>query len=331
MSPAKNKRTSWIGWLLSAILIVGSVGLWTHRQYVVDAIHYHQFVPTDAVKEVANTAGLTKNAEFTFYATRPAIESSEAFNQHCQRREADSPILGCYSSNRIFLFDVTDERLNGLKAVTAAHELLHAEWERMPTSQKEHLQTLLEQSYKPGQNEKLDARMKYYEKAEPGQSINELHSIVGTEFESLSPELESYYNKYFADRSALVALHQQVENTFDNLAQEADNIVAEIENLAQTINTDTKVYNSSILELNASIESFNQRAGSQNGFTTQSEFQNSRQQLLNQSSQLSNFRQSIQKNIAEYKMLLAKLDTLNTESESLNASLDSTLSDAPKI
>ncbi len=331
MSQTRVKRTSWIGWILSAVLIIGSVWLWTQRQYVVDAIQYHQYTPTQSVRDVATRAGMTDDAIFTFYATRPAVEESEAFNQHCQRQEADSPILGCYSQNRIYIFNVTDERLTGIKAVTAAHELLHAEYERMPDAEKKKVQKLLENVYKSGTDSKLEARMKYYEKTEPGQSFNELHSIIGTEFADIGPELETHYAKYFKNRADLVALHTQVESQFESLSKEADQLVSEIEQLARTINSDTSEYNRRIAELNEEVRVFNQQASRNGGFTTQSEFQSARQRLVAESNQLSTFRQQIQDSISQYKALLAKLDGINAESASLNQSLDSALSDAPSI
>ncbi|MBC7512508.1 hypothetical protein H7142_02515 [Candidatus Saccharibacteria bacterium] len=331
MSQAKTRRTSWVGWIISAILVVGSVALWTQRQNVVDAIQYYQYDPTPLVKSVATDAGLTDDAIFTFYATHPSIESSEMFNQHCKRQEADSPILGCFTMNRIFIFDVSDERLKGIKVVTAAHELLHAEYERLPDTEKRRLQSLLEKAYASVNDEKLDARMKYYEKTEPGQSINELHSIVGTEFETISPELEAYYARFFKDRAALVKLQKQVESTFESLSREADQLVEQLETLASKINSDTSQYNNDTESLNQKVQEFNDRAGRSGGFTTQSEFQSARQQLIIQSNALSESRQKIQLNITQYKTLLAKLESINSESASLNASLDSVLQDAPKI
>lgn len=331
MSRVKSRRASWVGWSVSALLIIGSVWLWAERQYVVDAIQYYQYNPTSAVKEVASDTGLTNDALFTFYATRPSVESSQAFNQHCQRKEADSPILGCYSANRIYIFDVTDDRLEGVKAVTAAHELLHAEYERLPDTEKRRLQPLLQAVYQNVTDSDLEARMDYYEKTEPGEAFNELHSIIGTEFGSIGPELEKYYARYFKDRQSLVKLHDKVDQTFESLSEEADNLVNQIERLAYSINSDTQSYNQQIASLNQAVESFNTRASRTGGFTTQNEFQAARQQLVNQSNQLGDFRQQIQLNIAEYKKLLARLDAINAESASLNQSLDSTLSDAPTI
>lgn len=331
MSQPKARRTSWLGWVVSAFLIIGSLLLWMQRQNVVDAIQYFQFTPSDAIRQVAEDAGLTDDAVFTFYATRPVIESSATFNQHCERREADSPILGCYSANRIYIFDITDERLAGIKVVTAAHELLHAEYDRLPKAEKDRLNALLQKEYESGTNPKLEERMAYYAKTQPGQGLNELHSIIGTEFESIDPALEAHYARYFKDRGALVTLHEQVEGQFESLSEEADQLVGQIETLASTINVDTKQYNEQVLALNAAVEEFNTRASRSGGFTTQGGFQAARQDLIRQSENLAEFRQTIQSNIAQYKSLLAKLDSINAESASLNQSLDSTLSEAPAI
>lgn len=331
MSQTKSRGTSWVGWIVSAVLVAGSVWLWAERQYVVDAIQYNQYTPTSTVKDIAARAGLTNDARFTFYATRPSVETSQTFNDHCQRKEADSPILGCYASDRIYIFDVSDERLKGIKTVTAAHELLHAEYDRLSDSEKKRLEPLLEAAYKKVADKDLETRMQYYDKAEPGQSINELHSILGTEYRNLGPELENYYKKYFTNRETLVTLNAQVKQQFDSLSNEADALVNQIEKLAGTINADTKEYNAEVEALNAAVQAFNERAQQSGGFTTQQEFQAARNNLLNQSNALSDFRQQIQANIAEYKALLAKLDSINAQSASLNASIDSTLSEAPKI
>jgi len=170
--------------------------------------------------------------------------------------------------------------------------------------------------------------MKYYEKTEPGEAFNELHSILGTEYLSLGPELEDYYKHYFKDSAALVALHQKVAQTFLKLHEEADSLANEIEKLAHSINSKKAQYDVEVAGFNQSVEYFNTHAQE---FTTQQDFQAARQRLINKSKELGDFRQSILADIAKYKTLLAKLDAINAEAASLNASLDSTLSDVPKI
>lgn len=332
MSQPNRRRGTFVGWIFSGLLIAASLLVWTERQYVVDAIAYYQYEPTAAVESLAREATLTDSAKFTFYATRPAVQSKQDFNQNCPRTDPDSPILGCYAANRIYIYDVTDERLNGIKTVTAAHEMLHAAYDRMSESERSRINELLRATYKEGENENLDSRMDYYAEAQPGQSLNELHSIIGTEFARISPELETYYAQYFQDRAALVALHQRVESQFDSLRAEAESLVSTIETLARDINQSTNEYNQSIAELNQDIKAFNARASQPDGFRSQSEFEAARQELIAQSSALDARRDRIETLLTQYRSALAKLDTINAESASLNAGLDSTtLQDAPSI
>lgn len=331
MSRTKPRATTWIGWGISALLIACSVWLWTERQFVIDAIQYQQYTPTDTVRQLASDVQLTDDAIFTFYATHPAIQSREAFNSSCPRREPDSPILGCYAMNRVYVFDITDERLEGIQVITAAHELLHAEYDRLSENEKKKLKPLLESEFKRQGDNELAERMKYYERTEPGQAANELHSIVGTEFALVSPELERHFARYFKNRSMLVSLHASVNQRFDLLKTESDELVRQIESLAALINSTTDDYNEKTNALNQAVRSFNSRAKQDSGFSSKTEFDAARQTLMSESNRLSVQRQKIQSDISQYKTLLTKLNAINNEAASLNDSLDSTLSDAPKL
>lgn len=328
---SRTKSSSVVGWLLSALLIVGSLWLWQSRQWVVDAIAYYQYEPSSRVQQMAKDAKLTKDSQFMFYASRPAVQSSESFNESCQRKEANSPILGCYSAHRIFIFDVTDERLDGIETVTAAHETLHAIWERLSDQEKQRLTPLLKAAYERVADDDLKERMAYYEKAEPGQSANELHSIIGTEYASIGSELESYYKRYFSDRASIVRLHSEVDSVFDKLSIEAKGLVKRIDGLVQSINEATAGYNEGIQQLNRDVESFNQRARQPGGFTTQSEFETELAALNARRDQLEASKQAIEADIVVYKSLLAQLEATNAESARLNRSLDSTLQEIPTI
>ena len=44
--------------------------------------------------------------------------------------------------------------------------------------------------------------------SEPGQRLNELHSLLGTEVAHLSPALERYSHRYFHDRQGIVSAFQ---------------------------------------------------------------------------------------------------------------------------
>src|SRR5690606_38163618 len=117
---------------------------------------------------------------FYFRATHPEIASADEFNQDCPRQEANSPILGCYSTGHIYIYDITNDALDGIEEVTAAHELLHAIWDRMSANDQQRIGGLLRSTYATISNKELKERMDYYQRNEPGQFENELHSIIGT-------------------------------------------------------------------------------------------------------------------------------------------------------
>ena len=317
--------------IILVLLIVFGGWFWLHHQYALDLVKNVSYKPSEEMVAIAEGAQLTDDGEFIFYASQPSLNSGETFNDACKRREADSPILGCYNGQKIHLFDVTDERLDGIEEVTAAHEMLHAIYERLSDNERDKLDKLLEQAYKQNKNSELDERMSYYERTEPGEASNELHSIMGTEFKNIDSELEDYYEKYFVDRSKLVALHKRVETQFNRLDAKADSLVSSIDNLAGSINSRTSSYNSDISQLNSDIQTFNQRARTQGGFSSQAEFNQARADLQARSSSLEQMRQSIQANITRYNSLVAQLETINSEKASLYKSIDSTLSTTPTV
>lgn len=331
MSKQRTTTSKVLSWLTSLVLIAGAIWLYYSRQTIIDLISYHQYTPTADIERISQEAQMTDAAEYMFYVTHPAVENSESFNQNCERKEADSPILGCYTGTRIHVFNVTDDRLEGIKAVTAAHEMLHAVYDRLSDAEKNRLKTLLEAEYAKIQDPDLKSRMEYYARTQPGQSVNELHSIIGTEHADVSPELESYYAKYFKDRAKLVALHTKVESIFSELSVEASALSDRIETLADSINADTASYNQNVEALNESIESFNQRARSNGGFSTQSEFEAARASLVERNNALANQKNAVETLVTEYRRLVAQLTAINGQAAALNRSIDSTLSDTPTI
>jgi hypothetical protein len=304
---------------------------WVNRQYIIDTVAVASFQPSAQIMTIANRAHLSKDGRFYFYASRPQIESSSKFNNDCQRKEAKSPILGCYNGLHIYLFDVTDERLDGIEEVTAAHEMLHAVYDRLGDADKQRIDMLLQQAYDRVKTKELASRMAYYNRAEPGEFNNELHSILPTEFSNLGPDLESYYGKYFSNRDALISLHAKVEKQFNILSTKASTLIKQIDELAISINNSTRQYNQQSTQLSQDIQSFNNRASSTGGFSSKAEFESERALLSSRSEQLDLVRQQIEQKILTYKDLLTQLNTINSEAASLNQSLDSTLTPAPKL
>lgn len=259
-----------------------------------------------------------------FYASRPSVERDESFDEICAAHVEDVGILGCYvhSTKRIHLYDVTDDRLDGMEEVVAAHEMLHAVWDRMSTEERRRITALLEAEVAArGDDTELARTLEFYAQAEPGQRANELHSILGTEYRGLGPELEAHYAAYFRDRDALVELHVASNAVFVEQRAAIDAIVSRLEELSAGIDADYAIYNSGYDELNANILDFNARAEA-GDFDSLYEFNRERSELMSRQADLDALYASIDARVTEYDALVAELDDLNAEVDELNQSIN---------
>lgn len=233
-----------------------------NRQYVADAISVWHYTPSTEIAQITERTSFTDSGRFYFYASAPSVERAEAFNDICTRQESGSAILGCYTAGRIVIYDVTNTQLDGIEEVTAAHETLHAVWDRLDDNERSRIGTLLEAEFTRIKNTELEERMAYYERTEPGQRANELHSIIGTEFATLSPELEAHYAMYFKDRSAVVALHASYQSVFDTLSAQSDTLEQEIAVLKSALDIAIAAYNADSQQITKEVAALKVREAS---------------------------------------------------------------------
>ena len=301
-----------------------------NRQYIIDKYNAWEFKPSPEIAQIANDVGLNENGRFYYFASRPELDFAKEFNGECRSREQGNAILGCYKNQRIYIYNVNDERLNGLKEVTAAHEMLHAAYERLPESDKKAVNTLLEKEYRKNSDAEFSKRMDYYKRNQPGEEYNELHSIIGTEFADISPQLEDYYKRYFNNRSQVVALHSKYSDKFKELKRGSASLRKELENLSININNASLKYNKDISNLNSEINNFNSRA--KNGdFSSQEDFLNERRYLIKSTRKLEQDRANINRYIGQYESRRIEYNKLVDESNSMYKAMDSTLAPAPSI
>jgi len=301
-----------------------------NRQYIIDKYNAWEFKPSPEIAQIANDVGLNENGRFYYFASRPELDFAKEFNGECRSREQGNAILGCYKNQRIYIYNVNDERLNGLKEVTAAHEMLHAAYERLPESDKKAVNTLLEKEYRKNSDAEFSKRMDYYKRNQPGEEYNELHSIIGTEFADISPQLEDYYKRYFNNRSQVVALHSKYSDKFKELKRGSASLRKELENLSISINNASLKYNKDISNLNSEINTFNSRA--KNGdFSSQEDFLNERSYLIKSTRKLEQDRANINRYIGQYESKRIEYNKLVDESNSMYKAMDSTLAPAPSI
>lgn len=317
-----------IGLVIVSGLTVGSIWVVNNPQPIIDRVTVWQYEPDDVIAGHAERLQLTDHGRFLYFASTPTVSAGEIFAEQCpfDHDEQDFGVLGCYvhADKVIRLFDVTDTRLDGAEEVVAAHEMLHAAWDRMGRGERGRLTELLDAQYQLLRDDpRFVRRMEFYARYSPGQRANELHSIIGTEVDSIGEELETYYAKYFADRSIVTGLHAASYAVFVQLEEQADALVAELEALRESIEADYASYTNGAEQLTADIEQFNARA--QNGYyvnTTQEEFERIRSRLVARGPELDALYRTITERVSHYEMLQTQLAEVNETSAQLQRGLN---------
>ncbi len=306
----------------SLIVIVFSIGVILYGQQVADAVLARTFEPTARVSSINQRLKLTTEGTNLLYASRTSIEDSDSFNQSCQSGERTAAILGCYYKREIYLFNIKNPVLDGAIEVTAAHEVLHAAYERLNFFERMRIDQLIKNEYGNLKKDPVIAEeMAYYQKAEPGAEINELHSIIGTTVASVSPELESYYKRYFADRSHIVALNTAYNAVFMDLTKRAEQLQEEITQQEVGLKVELAQYDIDRAQIEIDIQAFNDRASSQ-GFSSQSSFNTARSALTARAAAMNERRASINAAVENYNSKIAELTSLSVQVNEINKSLN---------
>ncbi len=221
------------------LIAIGLVllGIW-QQQAISDQIKLFRYSPPAAVVQLADNDTMTTLARRLFYVNHPSVLDRSTFNTVCGSTGEQSIVLGCYhpTDNGIYVFDVNDTRLEGVEQVTAAHEMLHAAYDRLSASKRAEIDQQLESYY----NYKLtDTRIKAtidgYKKSEPNDVVNEMHSIFGTESRELPEGLSKYYAQYFTDRSKVVDYATNYQSEFTSRQQQVDEYDKRLQSMSKQI------------------------------------------------------------------------------------------------
>ena len=307
--------------VLALVLVAAGVLAFLGFQRLVDQYTVWTFRPSESVSSLIGSSQLTEEGRFIFLASKPVIESSNIFASSCASNQEGSGILGCYlpRNRSIHLFAVTEPRLAGLTDVVAAHEMLHAAWDRFSASEQQQLVPLLErEASKLGGDPAFQARLDYYAKNEPGQRDNELHSIIGTEIASISPELEAHYAKWLGNRQALVKLQGKTNAVFTNLEKRSADLSTSMDALQAAINDEYASYTSGYAQLNTDIRRFNSRTD----FTTKGQIDVAEGALESRRISLDARYADILTKTAEYNGDLTEMKALSEQTAGLNSALN---------
>jgi hypothetical protein len=303
------------------LLVLGIVGV-LYGQQLTDMALASSFHPSERVAALNTRLQLTSEGTNLLYASHTNIEDKKEFNNSCQSSERTAAILGCYYRRQIHLFNVSNPELDGAIEVTAAHEMLHAAYERLNFFERARVDKLIEAEYDNLRKDPTIAEeMAYYQKAEPGAEINELHSIIGTTVAQVSPELEHYYAQYFKDRASVVAMNEKYTAVFQEINKKAEMLQAAITAKEPVIKQELADYDTDREQLEIDIQTFNERASSQ-GFSTQSSFTLARNTLMRRVNELNARRDIINAEVKSYNDMINELTQLSVKVNQYNESLN---------
>lgn len=314
----KNRFIKFLNFLLLNLIIIGGGFAIYKQQDISDWWKLRDYVAPPAIQQLSSDINLSDYGKRIFYVSNPQIQDKEQFYVSCEENET-TIVLGCYKpQSGIYILNVDDPRLNGIEQVTAAHELLHAAYERLSDSERNSLNADLNAFYKTLNDQQITSKIQQYEKVNANIS-NELHSILGTEVISLNDNLEKYYSKYFKNRSQIVNYAVAYQSVFTDRKQKLqnyDNQLAELEGQIKTnneellrqqaiINTESSRLNS--LKANGNITEYNAGVSAYNN-------------LLPPFRSLASKTQGL---IDQYKSILEKRNAVAAEAQELNKALDS--------
>lgn len=306
--------------IIAGVIIFSQMGYGPNLiSKIQDFIQGSTYQPSAEMAQIRSRLQLTERGEFLFNSARPELSEAEQFNARCREGESEIAVLGCYAAGNIYVYNITDERLNGIRELTSAHELLHVVWTRMSDEEKQTLSSVLNQVLEANQ-ETLAGELDTYA---PGEKQEELYVRTGTEIANLPSTLEQHYAQFFRDQDAIVAYYDAYISVFRLLSAEMEELKAEMERINTEISSKTSEYERRSEQLNADIISFNSCARVAGCFSTEEEFAVRRTSLVSEQESLERMYNEIGTLIDTYNAKVAIYNADVLESEKLNTIINS--------
>jgi len=270
----KRSSSGLLSLIFAFSLLSVTIFAWTKKQAIYDWIKLRNYVPPAEIAQLAFDTTMRDSARHIFYVNHPELNTRDEFSKNCGNTGEQTIVLGCYVSNLgIFLFDVSDPRLEGVEQVTAAHEMLHAAYDRLGRDERARIDTLTAQTFENLNNERIVRTIENYRNRDPSIVPNELHSILGTEVRELPRELEQHYAQYFSNRAVVVTYAEKYETVLTSRRNRAATIEvqltslkSEIENLESRLNEtrDSLRRDRDGVDTQEEVVAYNQRVNSYN-------------------------------------------------------------------
>lgn len=285
---------------------------------IIVGFSYH---PTTPMSEIRESLELTGKGTRIFNATLPELKEKEEFNQICRDEESENAILGCYRNDRVYVYDITDEELSGIREVTAAHELLHAVYHRMDRDKKRELRDVILAVYE----EKQDVLGEEIDIYSDDKKEEELYVRIGTEIADLPEVLEAHYGEIFKDQDKIAGYYSGYIAVFKEIEKKLSELMEKITAVDANITSKTAQYEAEVATLNTDIAEFNNCAKTANCFTSNWVFNNRRSALTARKDSLSNLYNEIDGLISDYNKLVAEYNENLLHGQALNMTINSSV------
>ncbi len=302
--PRQDKKQHYLKWIVLLVLLTVAFVIVLRREWIYDWFRGIIYRPAAEMVEIRDKLNLTERGEFLFNAAQPKLNGVDDFSINCRQDESEMAVLGCYTMGNIYVYDIRDSKLDGIRESSTAHELLHAVWARIGSLEKENLKPILQQVYRDNLSILKDDIEMYAE----DERAEEIFVRAGTEIKRLPEILEKYYAEVFKDQDMVVDYYEKYIAVFREIKVRMDGLIEEIEALKSAINTKVAEYKTGLEALNLDIANFNNCASTEGCFMNEREFYEQRNNLITREKDLYMLNDEINNLIDAYN---AKVDEYN--------------------
>ena len=319
----KQKRISVfqiIGWLIMVIIGVAALLLFLNREWIHDYLRGREYQPTSEMQRIREDLALTERGEFLFNAAQPELNDRDEFNAHCRDgANTEIAVLGCYTNSNIYIYNIEEDELEGIRELTAAHELLHAVYARMDEKEKEGFRSILDQVY----DENEDILKRDLDTYDAAERFEEMYVRVGTEVADLPAELERHYSEIFKDQDKIVRFYNQYIKVFRKIESDMEALKQEMAELEAGIEAKTAEYHQGLNEVNAKIDEFNNCADTEGCFESEAVFEARRAYLIQEQQALEDLYNEINSLVDQYNLKVNEYNENVLHNDKLNQIVNS--------
>ncbi len=303
------------------VIFLGSVAFAIiNFQAIKDFYFSTTFSPSNEISEIDQKLDLTDKGHRIFFASSPTINTAEDFNQNCKSAGEDISTLGCYNGQRIYIYNIESDELDGIKESTAAHELLHAIWQRLSTADKENLMPTLESIYEKS-SEEFKKSLKTYEES---AKTEEIYVRSATQIKDLPENLEKHYAEYFNNQDKIVEFYDSYIAPFNAIEKETEALQTELNTIMTTIEQKRADYESRSDAFSTAVNEFNNCASNAGCFASNYAFSTRRSELLTEQASLNELLDSINVDIELYNAKVEEYNVRVIHGNELNRIINST-------